>query len=568
METVDPAVLHLGAQARLDAALKPQQRVEAEDRQGADEQHRHGIGDELVDTRPAPEPGFVSRRAAAGLGRQLRLVRCLVVNEVGDEAVVGLRMTLLAGFDDVRAMDARLRLVVGKDRVDAVAVGADGESDLRRRRFEKLAVVGVLVALDDVGVDSKGEHQVAVAVTARTELNDAFGGELLSGLLDVAVAVAVGAVGGLLDASGMVAAVDRLVVLAVLQGVAVDALGVLGAGVLAIAARLVVVVDVAVGAVGLGVGGVDQHHLAVCQVLLGVALGRVAEVAAVEDAAFLEDRLVDRHHVGLVAGVARGAGDERRIGVRGAVEALEVAGVAVVADLGNVQGVDPGLGLGGLLDGVLLVTAGADRRLGVALFELVEMLGIDVGLDVLLVTARAYIDDLDLVLDLRHDFPLRLEVRVVASGADRVAASVFLVLLEVVALAVVGCDVFVAALADHLHAHLELSVVVAVAVLAVRDVARAALGEHAVEVLLPDRAGALVADETLHRLVSCRIVGDVLEVGVRLVVAVDAARGDVDRTRKDSNVGVERSAFLSLEVRVAVAVQAVVVGQNLGVLAG
>jgi len=57
----------------------------------------------------------------------------------------------------------------------------------------------------------------------------------------------------------------------------------------------------------------EQHKLTVRQILSGMTFGRVADVAAIDNAPFLEDRIVDRGHISLVTGVTGGAGNRRRI---------------------------------------------------------------------------------------------------------------------------------------------------------------------------------------------------------------------------------------------------------------
>ena len=69
------------------------------------------------------------------------------------------------------------------------------------------------------------------------------------------------------------------------------------------------VVNMALRAVCLLTILLEQHEFAVRQIFSGMAFGRVADVAAIDDATLLKDRIVDRSHIGLVTGMTSGTGN-------------------------------------------------------------------------------------------------------------------------------------------------------------------------------------------------------------------------------------------------------------------
>lgn len=101
-------------------------------------------------------------------------------------------MTLLASFDDMPARYGRRRVCRLLNRVRTVAVCADCKFDLVRTGLKKLAVIGLLVAFNYIRIDLELQHLVLVGMALGTNGHDAFGCELLFGLLDVNLTVTIG----------------------------------------------------------------------------------------------------------------------------------------------------------------------------------------------------------------------------------------------------------------------------------------------------------------------------------------------------------------------------------------
>ena len=232
-----------------------------------------------------------------------------------------------------------------------------------------------------------------------------------------------------------------------------------------------------------------------------------------------------------MTGVTGRTGNGTGIDTGVAVKAFLVAGMAFVADIGNVRRIDARLRVGRFANVVFLMATGADRRFGVAAFHFVEVTGVDIAFDVALVALGADVDDFLFVFGLRHDVFFRLEMGVVTSGADRVVAVVFLILLIMIALLVFGSLCRVTTLADNFHAQVFLRIVRAVATLAIGDVFLTFAFEHFVEVFHPGGTYDFVARFAIDRLIFAEM-RHVFEICPWLIVAVDAGHCLVDRTMK------------------------------------
>ncbi len=89
-----------------------------------------------------------------------------------------------------------------------VTIDTYSEFDILSPHLEQLAMVGFLVTLDHIGIDSELKHEILVTMTTRTKFNDPFGGKLLLDGLDVFLAVAVSAGGCFRDAHSPGAAMN------------------------------------------------------------------------------------------------------------------------------------------------------------------------------------------------------------------------------------------------------------------------------------------------------------------------------------------------------------------------
>ncbi len=158
-----------------------------------------------------------------------------------------------------------------------------------------------------------------------------------------------------------------------------------------------------------------------------------------------------------------------------------------------------------------------------------EMPRVDISFDVALMALRADVDDLLLVLRLRHDFFFGLEVCVVTGGTNWIVAVVLLIFLEVITLLVFSRLLGVATLADDLHAQFFLGSVRTVTLFAVRNVFLTLAFEHLVKIFHPGCAYDLVAWLALHRLI-LREMRHVLEICAFLFVAIQAGHVFVNRT--------------------------------------
>ena len=146
--------------------------------------------------------------------------------------------------------------------------------------------------------------------------------------------------------------------------------GLLGVAVLAlhaqtmascVAAVLAPVVDVALRAVGgLAGAGIDEHDLAVGQGLLGMTFVAVALVAGAGQG-FAFDAAVGARHLRVVAGVAGGAGHQLGIDAVLNMQRLDVAAVALRAEI--VHALDRGR-RGGIRRAEDVVVAVAGKAVG------------------------------------------------------------------------------------------------------------------------------------------------------------------------------------------------------------
>ncbi len=214
-----------------------------------------------------------------------------------------------------------------------MAIGTDRKLDFISAGFKQLTVIGLFVAFDDIRIDLELQHLVLIRVTLRTERDHTLRCELLLGLLDINLAVAIGTGRRFHDALGACAAMNRLLVLPVFLGVTIDTLCPAMLDLIVVQSRQIPMVGMTLRAVGLGTVGVKHHQLAVRQIFLGVSFARVADIALVGNSALLENRLIDRGHISLVAGVTRGTRNRPGINSWCPMKTLFVTGMTVVAHI-------------------------------------------------------------------------------------------------------------------------------------------------------------------------------------------------------------------------------------------
>jgi hypothetical protein len=167
-------------------------------------------------------------------------------------------------------------------------------------------------------------------------------------------------------------------------------------------------------------------------------------------------------------------------------------------------------------------------------------------------TPRANVDDLLLVLHIRHYLFLRLEVRIVAGCADRIATGILFVLLIMVAQLVLLGYLFMAPIANNLHAQLAVSIMRTMAFFAGRYLFCTSLPEHVVEILHVYEALFAMAALAVDGLVGIKM-WKILKVRTVLIVAVETVQIPMDGALQYRFTGVNAFARLRFQVLVSMA---------------